>query len=184
MAADWQSAIHWLHGEPQVDVGRIGLWGSSMGGSLVVYAAAHDPRVKAVHSQVTGGLKGSLWTAAPGTFVDATRRARGEIGYPAAGVQTIPGLRGAPIWARFAHYNPLDDITSAKRVAYQFVLSENEQYLNNDEHAIAAYRRYQGPKNLVVLPGISHYDVYGKARTEVHALARSWFDRYLKGIKE
>jgi dienelactone hydrolase len=46
MAADWQNAIHWVFGEPQADPKRIGLWGSSMGGSLVVYAAAHDLRYK------------------------------------------------------------------------------------------------------------------------------------------
>lgn len=179
MAADWQNAIHWVHGEPQVDPQRIGLWGSSMGGSLVVYAAAHDPRVKAVHSQVTGGLKGSLWTGAPATFEDATRRARGELGYPPPGAP-FGTLRGAPVGSRFADYNPLEDITRTNTVAYQFVLSENERYLNNEEHAIAAYKRYTGPKNLVVLPGISHYDVYGKARTQVHALARAWFDKQMR----
>jgi uncharacterized protein len=180
MAADWQNAIHWVHGEPQVDTARIGLWGSSMGGSYVVYAAAHDPRVKAVHSQVTGGLKGSLWTARPPTFSEATQRARGEIGYPEPSAQVYPGLRGAPISSRFANYNPLDDITGVDTVAYQFVLSENEQYLNNEEHAIAAYKRYQGPKNLVVIPGTNHYDIYGSARERSHQLAREWFDKYLK----
>ena len=180
MAADWQNAIHWIHGEPQADVRHIGLWGSSMGGSLAVYAAAHDGRVRAVHSQVTGGLKGSLWTARPETFPEATRRARGESGYPAPGAQVYPGLRGAPISSRFAHYNPLDDITRVTTVAFQFVLSENEQYLNNEEHAIAAYRRYQGPKNLIIVPGIAHYDIYDKARVKAHILARAWFDRYLK----
>ena len=179
MAADWQNAIHWLHGEPQADPQRIGLWGSSMGGSLVVYAAAHDPRVKAVHSQVTGGLRGSLWTAAPGTFAEATRRARGEAGYPLPGAP-FAGMRGAPVTSRFANYNPLEDITRGKSVAYQFVLSENEQYLKNEEHAIAAYRRYEGPKNLVILPGINHYDIYGKARQKAHELAVAWFNKYLK----
>jgi pimeloyl-ACP methyl ester carboxylesterase len=181
MAADWQNAIHWIHGEPQADPQRIGLWGSSMGGSLVVYAGCHDPRVKAVHSQVTGGLKGSLWTRGPATFTDATKRARGEADYPQPGAEVYAGLKGAPIVSRFANYNPLDDITRVNNVAFQFVLSEKEQYLNQEEHAIAAYKRYSGPKNLVVIPGISHYDVYGKARKQAHELARTWFDKYLKG---
>ena len=180
MAADWQNAIHWAHGEPQVDTGRIGLWGSSMGGSYVVYAGAHDPRVKAVHSQVTGGLKGSLWTQlSPQGIKDATQRARGEIGYPPP-AQVNNGLRGAPITSRFANYNPLDDITDVDTVAFQFVLSEHEQYLNNEEHAIAAYKRYRGPKNLVTIKGTSHYDIYGKAREESHYLALAWFNKFLK----
>lgn len=180
MVADWQNAIHWVHGEAQADARRIGLWGSSMGGSLAVYAGAHDTRVRAVHSQVTGGLKGSLWTSRPQTFPEATRRARGELGYPAPSAQVYPGLKGAPISSRFDNYNPLEDITRTTKVAFQFVLSQNEQYLNNEEHAIAAYKRYQGPKNLVILPGISHYDIYEKARVKAHTLAREWFDKYLK----
>jgi dienelactone hydrolase len=175
MTTDWQNAIHWVQGEPNVDVDRIGLWGSSMGGSYVIYAGAHDPRVKAVHSQVTGGLKGSLWTQGfPQGFKDATARARGEIGYPPPGVVNN-GLRGAAIVSRFAN-----DITRVNTVAFQFVLSEHEQYLNNEEHAIAAYKRYRGPKNLVVLKDITHYDIYGKAREQAHRLALAWFDKYLK----
>jgi len=61
MGTDWLNAIHWVHGEPQVDTNRIGIWGSSMSGSYVIYAAAHDPRIKAVHSQVTGTLTGRAW---------------------------------------------------------------------------------------------------------------------------
>lgn len=132
-----------------------------------------------LYSEVTGGLKGSLWTRSPATFADATKRARGELGYPPPGAP-FGTLKGAPIGSRFADYNPLDDITRTNTVAYQFVLSENEQYLKNEEHGIAAYKRYTGPKNLVVLPGISHYDVYGKARAQVHALARAWFDKHLR----
>lgn len=180
MAADWQNAIHWVHGEPQVDVNAIGIWGSSMGGSYVIYAGAHDKRVKAVHSQVTGGLKGSLWTDwMKQGFEEATKRTRGEIGYPPPS-QMNGGLRGAPITSRFANYNPLDDITDVDTVAFQFVLSENEQYLNNEEHGIAAYKRYKGPKNLVIIEKISHYDIYGSARERSHKLAREWFDKYLK----
>src|SRR5215475_15845663 len=46
------NAIHWAMGEPQVDKTRVGLWGTSYSGGHVVYAAAHDPRIKAIVSQV------------------------------------------------------------------------------------------------------------------------------------
>src|ERR1044071_2747519 len=54
---DWLNAIHWVAGEPQCDMNRFGLWGSSFSGGLVVWAAERDPRVKALHSQV-GSLAG------------------------------------------------------------------------------------------------------------------------------
>ena len=34
--ADWLNAIHWVNGEPQCDMDRLGLWGSSFSGGLVV----------------------------------------------------------------------------------------------------------------------------------------------------
>ena len=46
---DWFNAIHWLQAEPQFDPARLGLWGSSFSGGLVVYVAEHEARVKAIH---------------------------------------------------------------------------------------------------------------------------------------
>jgi cephalosporin-C deacetylase-like acetyl esterase len=50
---DWFNAISYAAASPMVDAGRIGLRGSDLSGGYVIYAAAHDPRVKAVVSQVT-----------------------------------------------------------------------------------------------------------------------------------
>jgi dienelactone hydrolase len=44
-AADWFNAIHWVQGEPQSDTRRLGLWGSSFAGGLVIYVAGYDRRV-------------------------------------------------------------------------------------------------------------------------------------------
>ena len=51
-AADIFNAVHWVMGEPMVDVNRVGLWGTSFSGGLVAYVAARDPRIKAIVSQV------------------------------------------------------------------------------------------------------------------------------------
>ena len=76
---DLLNAIHWAQGEPQCDAGHIGLWGSSYSGGHVVYAAARDPRVKAIVSQVPA--LDSRWVVATPqdreqTYREATRRAR------------------------------------------------------------------------------------------------------------
>src|SRR5579872_5302896 len=82
---DWLNAIHWVAGEPQCDMGRLGLWGSSFSGGLVVWAAERDPRVKALHSQV-GSLDGRWVVASEAerakTYEEATKMARGETKYP------------------------------------------------------------------------------------------------------
>lgn len=84
-AMDLQNAVHWAMGEPAVDKTRVGLWGTSFSGGLVVHVAAHDPRVRALVSQV--GYLGQPLATAPASaleksYGEATRRARGELGYP------------------------------------------------------------------------------------------------------
>lgn len=180
MGTDWLNALHWVQGEPQFDADRLGVWGSSMSGGYVVYAAAHDPRIKAVHSQVTGTLNGREWGRSAQARTEATQRARGEIGYPDPGTRFAGSLRGAPITPRFADYLPNVDIQENDSVALQFVLAENEEYGGNPV-AISAYEKHQGPKNLVVVPGIGHYDIYQGAWQQAHDLAVSWFDKHLKG---
>ncbi len=49
---DYRSAITWVSTRPEVDPERIGLWGTSYSGGLVVYTATFDKRPKAVVAQV------------------------------------------------------------------------------------------------------------------------------------
>lgn len=179
MGTDWLNALHWVQGEPQCDTDRIGIWGSSMSGGYVVYAAAHDPRVKAVHSQVTGLLNGRSWGQSAAARTEATQRARGKLGYPEPGTK-MGGLTGAPITPRFANYLPSEDILRNNQVALQFVLAEKEEYGGNPD-SIRTYEQHKGAKNLVVIPGISHYDIYRDSWQQAHELAVAWFDKHLKG---
>jgi fermentation-respiration switch protein FrsA (DUF1100 family) len=49
---DYRNAITWVQQQPEVDPGKIGIWGSSYSGGHVLHVAAFDKRVKAVVSQV------------------------------------------------------------------------------------------------------------------------------------
>lgn len=53
---DYRNAISWLSAQPQVDAGRIGAWGTSFSGGLVLHLAVFDRRVKAVVAQVPSVL--------------------------------------------------------------------------------------------------------------------------------
>ncbi len=187
MAADWLNAIHWAAGEPQCDMSKLGLWGSSFSGGLVVWAAARDARVKAIHSQV-GALDGRTMAAADSdrklAYEEATRRARGELEYPAPGAVVIGKLRGAPIRARFLDYAPVDDVVKAPHCAMQFVIAEKEELFDNNDHAVKAHARALGPKRLVNIPKIAHYGIYFEARAQAQQLAIEWFDQHLKGGKQ
>ncbi len=45
---DIVSVVAWAAGEPEVDVDKLGLWGTSYGGGYVLFVAAYDARIKAV----------------------------------------------------------------------------------------------------------------------------------------
>ncbi len=187
MVIDWLNAINWAVGDPQCDVDKIGLWGSSLSGGLVVSAAEMDQRVKAVHSQVPA-LDGR-WTLAGAeratTEKEAILRARGELGYPAPRANTVGKLIGAPIRMQFAAWFPVEYIDRAPNVAMQFIVAEKEELMDNKDNGILAYQRAKGPKNLVTIPEITHYGVYmvPPARQKARDLAIAWFDHYLKGIQ-
>ncbi|WP_372784637.1 alpha/beta hydrolase [Phenylobacterium sp.] len=177
-AEDWFSALDWMMGEPQIDTGRIGIRGSSYSGGHVVHVAAHDPRVRAVVSQVGGfDSRPAAGMEQPGRDA-ATRMARGELGYPAPRASAILGLIGSPIGHKGERYAPVLD--AAQVIAPTLiVLVENEEYGGNPT-AEAAYASLQGPKELRVLPGVTHYAVYSTERATVVKLAIEWFDRFLK----
>jgi dienelactone hydrolase len=179
---DLLNVIHWVQGEKQCDTKRIGLWGSSYSGGHVVYAAERDPRVKATVSQVPA-LDSRFVLLGAGrkqTLEEATKRARGDIGYPQPGAREIGNLRGAPIRERLMHYAPVEEVDKAANCAMLFILAEKEELLSNQEHGIKAYERVKGPRKLVTIPKIAHYGIYGEARGQAQKLAIEWYDAHLK----
>jgi dienelactone hydrolase len=182
-ATDISNAIHWVVGEPLADRNRIGLWGTSFSGGLIVYVAARDPRVKALVSQV--GYMGQPLSAATAavlakSYDDATRRARGEIGYPPPRAREIGNLSGAPVREKFLLYAPIEDVGRARNCAMLFIAAEREELFDNKQHPQLAYERAAEPKKYVVIPGIAHYGIYSDAREQVTRLAVEWFDQHLK----
>ena len=184
MVVDWLNAINWAVADPQCDPARIGVWGSSLSGGLVVSVAELDPRVKALHSQVPS-LDGR-WTLSPQeratTVKEASERARGELGYPPPRANTVQRLIGAPIRFQFAAWFPVEYVDRVPNTAMQFVVAEKEELMDNKDNGVLAYQRAKGPKNLVTIPEITHYGVYmvPAARLRARDLAIAWFDRYLK----
>ena len=181
-ATDVLNVIHWAMAEPQVDRGRVGLWGTSFSGGLVIHVAARDPRIKALVSQV--GYMGQPIAAMSAAalaknYDDATRRARGQLDYPAPRAREVGNLQGGPIREKFLVYAPIDDVAQVKG-ALLLIAAENEELFDNRSHPEAAYQRGHEPKRYVVIPGIAHYGIYREARDEATRLAIEWFDQHLK----
>jgi dienelactone hydrolase len=60
---DVRNAITWVSDQPEVDPQRIGVWGTSYGGGIVVYTATFDRRIKAVVAQVPATVSAEFWRA-------------------------------------------------------------------------------------------------------------------------
>jgi uncharacterized protein len=188
MVTDWFNAIHWAMGEPMVDKNRIGLRGSSYSGGHVVYVAARDPRIRAIVSQVGSldsrpkavAIAGGETDQVKMAYDEATKRARGEIGYPAPRARVIGNLQGAPIRDKLLLYAPVEDAAKLKNCAALFIVAEKEELFDNNDHAKVGYDRMTGPKKYVVVPGITHYGIYTTAREQAIKLAIEWFDQHLK----
>jgi dienelactone hydrolase len=181
---DWFNVINWAMGEPMVDKERVGLRGSSYSGGHVFYVAARDPRVKAIVSQV--GAFDSRWVVAGAeqlktTHDEASRRARGELGYPEPRARVVGNLIGAPIRDKLLHYAPVEEAAKVKDCAALFIVAEKEELFDNKDHAKLAYDRMSGAKKKYVsIPNITHYGVYREQRQQAITLAIEWFDQYLK----
>ena len=181
-ASDISNVIHWVQGESNCDKERIGLWGSSSGGGLVVTVAAREPRIKALVSQVPsldGRWSITIDDARVATYQQATDRARGDLGYPDPGVTTIGELKGAPIMDKFSQWAPVEDVHRAASCAMLFILAENEELFDNEEHGVLAHQRAKGPKKIVTIPEIKHYGIYYEAHEQAKNLALDWFEQHL-----
>jgi dienelactone hydrolase len=178
---DLQNVVHWAGSEAGVDAERIGLWGSSYSGGHVVFVAARDPRVKCLVAQVPA--LDSRWVGAGPqrgvTLKEATRMARGEVGYPEPGATVIGNLKGAPIRAKLLDYAPVEDVAKASGCAMLFVVAEKEELFRNEDNAGRAYERALGPKKYFVIPGITHYGVYREARPKATEVETKWFVEHL-----
>lgn len=185
-ATDLANAVHWIMGEPMADRQRVGLWGTSFSGGLVTHVAARDPRIKATVSQVAAF--GTPRARIPAEMLaraesDATKRARGEIGYPAPGVREVGNLYGAPIRESFLRYAPIDDIPFIRGCAMLIIDAEKEELFDIRNHGALAFERAPEPKKRVVIPDITHYGIYGVARERSIGLAVDWMNEHLKGQK-
>ena len=185
---DIRCAISFLSGEPAVDASRIGLFGTSYGGGLVTWAAAHDPRVKCLVAQVPG-MGGGRGPAAVKYADDlAIKQARGETepvpietGKLGGKMATYAQMRANP--AKGIGYSAIE--AASKITAPMLItVAEKEDLMSNDENGRKVFDLVQKAGTTCeyhVLPGIAHYGVYsGEGFNEATRLAVEWFTKHLR----
>ena len=207
---DTQAAITFLGQQPEVDPGRIGLYGISYGGSTAVFTAAVDQRPRAVVS-VTGVGDGPRWMRAVRTPWDY--RALVERGQRDWEQQVTTGASRLADRSEVLQHDPKSaELASAARrglsgaamqVPLEFVhetlafrpewvvdriapraalfITSNADELVLPEESVRMHERAGEPKKLVILVGYGHYEVFTPpAIDEVMAETTEWFRTYLK----
>ncbi len=167
---DIQRAFDFIEGEPNVDTTRLGYWGSSYSGAHAIWVAAHEPRAGCAVGQVAAADSRSLaavsWAGqdiAEHARLQAIRRARGDIDPLPQGTDKAPNLNGWAHLDKVLSYNPVDD---AGRITIPLLVIDagNEELFDRHIAGELAIQRAQAngaPAEYTVIPGITHYQVYG-----------------------
>jgi dienelactone hydrolase len=184
---DYRAAVSFLQGEPGVDPDRIGIWGSSNAGSVVIAVAGRDARVKAVVSQIAGtgaaAPTGPVPIAAP-ALDDMIKRARTGQGAEVDGGFSFRSKIDAYSNQRNREVRPgstVDRIPETTKILS--ILAEKDELGNPLVGATAAQKAFAangGTWQIVVLPYMTHFEMYSYTAFEVGStLAGDWFEKYL-----
>jgi dienelactone hydrolase len=206
---DIRNAITFLQQQPDVDRARIGLYGTSFGGAHVSYTAAVDERVLATVATVGIG-NGRRWLRSlrrywewraflrqleddrqrrvltgKSTLVSPyeimvrdpyTERIHAERQRKFPGSVTDIVLESAEA---ILEYAPEDVV---ERIAPRAILwiHAGQDELVPPEESEAMHARAREPKKLVLLPGLTHYDVYtGEGFAAVMREALAWYRAFI-----
>src|SRR5215510_11705669 len=181
---DYRNAISYLQGEPGVDPDRIGIWGSSFAGGNVIVTAALDSRVKAVVGQVPA-ISGKDSPVGPvplrGKLLeDAIKRARTgqgsefETGFSARRMVDVETNQ------MVGEYRPFSYLKAVGDRPVLLIPAEKDELINNKANAYAAMEVLSGPKKLIEVPGITHFEMYINEAFEISSnAAANWFREHL-----
>ncbi len=206
---DSQAALTFLGAQDMVDPDRLGIYGTSYGGATVVWVAAVDPRVKAVVS-VVGIGHGQRWMRSvrrPDEFSDILKLSEadrirrvmtGKSEFADRSEILLPDRQSAELAAAARRGNPgavgeipleyIDDtlgfhpewiVDKISPRPVLFITSDDDRLVPPDESA-SLYAHAKEPKQLLVLKGWGHYEVYtGEAFRQVIEPTIAWYQQYI-----
>jgi dienelactone hydrolase len=183
---DFRAAISYLQGEPGVDADRIGIWGSSNGGTVVTAVSALDARVKAMVVQVMTPRPVARRPIAisANNLEDAIKRVRTGQGNEIDGGFSFKSKVDQWYLTRnqdVAAGAWLDQIPKSNHVL--FLPAEKDELMRSTAGAFdaAKFLHDRGVvSQVIVFPGLTHFQAYSYTGFEVGStLAADWFIKYL-----
>ena len=143
---DVRGAVAYLLARPEVNAGRIGLVGTSMGGAVAIRAAARIPEIRAVVAQ-------STFSSLEENVSQGVRKLTGLPPFPFAPLVVWFGEREAGV--RLRQVRPVDDLAQIAPRAILFMHGEEDPVVDVS-NSLRLYEAAREPKALVLVPGAGH----------------------------
>jgi pimeloyl-ACP methyl ester carboxylesterase len=167
---DVGGAIKFLLDQPEIDEDRIGLVGHSLGGGIVIRAAARFPEVKATVAE-------SAFTSLEDNIEEGVRQLLGLPPFPFAPMVIYFGERETGL--DIQQMRPIDDLSQIFPRAIMFVHGRNDPVVlvSNSQNL---YDEAQEPKALYIIENASHDGLIEADPDEFERQVVGFLDTYLK----
>jgi uncharacterized protein len=165
---DVSAVISYLQTRTDVKIGKIGIYGTSMGGAVAIQAAAIDPRIVCVVSE-------GSYTALRVVFVDYQKRIIKLPWHFLRNIALVQSQKMANFKARLVA--PLEDIKRV-HVPVLIVHGKNDSFIRSD-YSTLLYEAANEPKQLLLIEGAGHNDVWEIGSTNYENSIASFFKEHL-----
>jgi pimeloyl-ACP methyl ester carboxylesterase len=167
---DIGGAINFLMEQSEVDQDRIGLVGHSLGGGIVIRAAAQYPEVKATVAE-------SAFTSLEDNIEEGVRELLGLPPFPFAPLVIFFGERETGM--DIQQMRPIDDLAQISPRAIMFIHGKNDPVvLASNSHNL--FEAAQEPKALYIVENAAHGGLIEADPEEFERQIVTFLDTYLK----
>ena len=167
---DVEGAVDYLLSRPEVDRDRIGLVGHSMGGAVVIRAAARIPQVKTIIAE-------SAFTSLEDNINQGVRELIGLPPFPFAPMVIWFGEREAGVKIQLVR--PIDDLPLIAPRPIMFVHGELDPLVDLT-NCQRLYEAATEPKALYLIPDAGHAGLMEADPVEFERQVVTFLDQYLK----
>lgn len=166
---DVSTVIDYLESRQEINVGKVGVFGTSMGAAVAIQAAAIEPRVRAVVAEAS-------FTDLRTITVDYQRRIAKLPWHFFRNMALSRSQKVAGFKAR--DVSPLNDV---KRLTTPILfIHGTEDELISVAYSKLLYEHATGPKDLLLIEGANHNDVWEVGGTVYERKIIDFFERYLR----
>jgi len=165
---DVSAAISFLESRKDIKVGKMGIFGTSMGGAVAIQATATDQRIAAVISE-------GSYTGLRVVFVDYQKRIIKLPWHFLRNIALVQSQKLANFKARLVA--PVDDIKRI-HVPILIVHGKNDLFIK-PEYSIQLFDAANEPKQLLHIENAGHTDVWEVGGEFYHNLIALFFEKHL-----